>query len=130
MPMPKVDTNFITVNGQNIKCPSECTITLNDISKPDAGRDESGEMYKGYVTRKTTLQLSWNAPTPEEAHAIVHAFSDNEYFDVTYYDPYYCSGPGERRTATFYRGDVSAPVYWWYPGRERFSKLSFNIIEK
>lgn len=122
--------DFIQVNGKKIKCPSECTITLNDISKSDAGRDETGTMYKGYIGRKTTLQLAWNAPTPEEAHEIIHAFSDSEYFSVTYYDPYYCRTANDRRTATFYRGDVESPLYWFYPGRERFSKISFNIIEK
>lgn len=128
--LTKQDSDMIRVNGDRVKCPSEYTVTLNDISAPDAGRDEAGTMNKGRITHKSTVQLSWNAPTPEEAYDILHAFSDNEYFEVTYYDPYYCRSANDRRTATFYRGDTNAPVWWFYKDRERLQKLSFNIIER
>lgn len=123
-------TTMISVNGTAIKCPSEYDITLNDVSASDAGRDETGTMYKGFIARKSTVKLTWNGVTPEDAYDILHAFSDHEYFSVTYYDPYYCRSADDRRTATFYRGDTDSPVWRWMDGNEHLEKVEFSIIEK
>lgn len=116
---------MILVNGHEVLCPSEFEWSLQDISQSDSGRDETGLMYKGLIAKKRKIKLSWWAKRPADASAILAAFQD-EYFDVTYPDAL----SGETETRTFYRGDQTAPIYWWYEGKERYSKISFDLIER
>lgn len=118
------------VNGAEIPCPSGITYGLQDVSKSDAGRDESGLMYKGLITRKVKLSLTWNGIKFADAHRVIQAFTSSEYFSVTYCDPYECSSDEGRVTKEFYRGDVSAPFYWQIPGKTFFQNVAFDIIER
>ena len=127
----KVDTDMganntmIKVNGKNIKTPSVFHPSLQDISASDAGRTQDALMHKNRVAQKRKIQLAWNNVSPEDAHAILSAFSD-EYFRVTYYDPW----EGETTTRTFYSGDQSSPVKRWAIGNKLYEQVSFDIIER
>lgn len=107
-------------------CPSKFEYSLQDISAADSGRVESGLMYKNRVTQKVKIGLEWLAVTDADAATILNAF-DPEYFDVTYHDP----KANSTVTKTFYRGDITAPYYWWTDtGGFQFQNIAFNIIER
>lgn len=112
------------VNNVAVKTPSKFGWSLQDISAADSGRVESGLMYKNKVAQKEKIQLEWAGVTTTEASAILQAFAD-EYFEVTYHSPL---TDGDV-TKTFYRGDASAPYYWWVDGG-RMETVSFDIIER
>lgn len=107
--------------------PSEMTYGYQDVSSSDAGRTQSGTMYKMKVCQKVTLDLAWWVPELSVATAILQAF-DSEYFYVRYFDP----KEGAWTTKEFYCGDRTAPVQWFNLDDKgtRFGKVSFNIIER
>ena len=107
--------------------PAQLTWGLQDISTADAGRTQSGKMYKMYVCQKRKLQLSWTLPTAAQASAILRAFN-HEYFYVRYFDVL----DGKQETREFYVGDRTAPFKWYnLPGKgTRMATLSFDIIER
>jgi hypothetical protein len=107
--------------------PAELTWGLQDISTADAGRTQSGKMYKMYVTQKRKLQLSWVLPTAAQASAILQAFN-HEYFYVRYFDVL----DGRLETREFYVGDRTAPFKWYnLPGKgTRMASLKFDVIER
>ena len=116
---------MLLVNGNEGPCTSEFEWSLQDVSMPDSGRDESGLMYKGLITKKVKIRLAWWAKTPSETSQILALFQD-EYFDVTYPDAL----TNSNETKTFYRGDQTAQIYWWEENHRRYSKISFDIIER
>lgn len=117
--------DVIKVDGKVFKCPSGLKWKKSDISGKDAGRTDDTIMHKNKLSEKRTLSLSWINLTKQEIHEILSAF-DPEYVDVTYWDP----KDGADCTRTFYTGDMEADVKWWAKGRERYSTLSFDIIER
>lgn len=119
------ESEMLWVDGKPIPKPSKFDWGLNDISASDAGRDQSATMYKMRIGQKRTISLSWPMPNKEEAKIILNAFNP-EYFDVRYYDPL----EGDFVTKNFYCGDRSAPVRIWTVGNQRYSEISFNIIER
>lgn len=116
---------LIIVNGQKFKCPSKLRWKKSDISAADAGRTEDTLMHKNRIGKKRTLSLGWTNLSKTEIHEILVAF-DPEYVHVTYWDPL----DGGEVTREFYTGDMEADVKWWHKGRERYSSLSFAIIER
>lgn len=116
----------LRVNGAAIKCPSEFTYGLQDISSADAGRTQDTIMHKERVGQKVKLELAWSGLTWAETSSIMRAFNP-EYISVTYPDML----SGSYVTKQFYTGDKSAPVKWWldHNGKQIIDKLSFNIIE-
>lgn len=116
---------LLAIDGVAIQSPSSFTWGLQDVSRNDAGRDESATMHKNRVAQKVTLDLEWTGLTLQEAHTILVKFQP-EYIDVTYYDPL----EGTDVTNTFYTGDKSAPVQVWTVNKKYYSKLSFNLIER
>lgn len=116
---------LLKVNGVDVPCPSEYEWSLQDVSMPDSGRDEDGLMYKGLITKKVKIKLGWLAKNPAETAEILGLFQD-EYFDVTYNDAL----ENAVVTKTFYRGDQTATLYWWEENHKRYSKISFDIIER
>lgn len=116
--------NVIVVDGHTFKCPSSLRWKKSDISGEDAGRTQDTRMHKNRVGEKRTLSLGWVNLTKMEIHAILKAFAP-EYVFVTYWDPL----DGSDATREFYTGDMTADVKWWAYGRERYSTLSFDIIE-
>lgn len=119
------NNNMIRVNGKKILTPSVFQPSLQDISAADAGRTQDTLMHKNRKGKKRKIQLAWNGVTPEEAHQILKAFED-EYFRVTYYDPW----EGMEITKTFYSGDQSAPVKTWTVNNKLYEQVSFDIIER
>lgn len=123
MPTP---TFSLIVDGVTMPCPSKFAVAYQDVSAADSGRVESGLMYKNRVAQKIKIELEWVAVSNENASTILTAF-DPEYFNVTYHDP----KSNSTVTKEFYRGDASAPYYWWVTGRSfNFQTISFNIIER
>ena len=116
----------LVVNGTTMPCPSKFEVGYQDISAADSGRVESGLMYKNRIGQKVKIGLEWVAVSDADAATILTAF-DPEYFSVTYHDP----KANATTTKTFYRGDITAPYYWWTnSGGFQFSNISFNIIER
>lgn len=117
------------VGGRLMPCPSKFDYGLQDISASDSGRveDEHALMYKNRIAQKVKINLEWVAVSDADAATIINAF-DPEYFDVTYHDP----KANAMVTKTFYRGDISAPYYWWVDDNNgfSFSTVAFNIIER
>ena len=116
---------LIIVDGKTFKCPSSLKWKKSDISGKDAGRTADTVMHKNRVGKKRTLSLGWINLTKQEIHEILVAF-DPEYVKVTYWDPM----DGIAVTRAFYTGDMEADVSWWTKGRERYSTLNFDIIER
>ena len=119
------NNSMIKVDGNWIKTPSTYEWSINDVSASDAGRDQSGKMYKGRITRKRKIVLKWANPSRAEAASILSAFK-NEYFSVTYPDPL----TNSMQTRTFYSGDQTAPFKTWTVGNKRYSEVAFDIIER
>ena len=119
------NNNMIRVNGVKIKTPSVFKVTLQDVSAADAGRTQDALMHKNRVAKKRKIQLAWNMVNPTDAHTVLDAFKD-EYFRVTYYDPW----AGDSVTKTFYSGDQDAPVKTWMVNNKLYEQISFDIIER
>ena len=116
---------MLIVDGVPIKEPSEFTYGLQDVSSSDAGRTQDSVMHKNRVAQKVKLNLAWSMPTPEETATILQAFNP-EYFMVTYHDALL----NATVTREFYAGDKTAPVHIWSVRNKRYTKVSFNIIER
>ena len=110
-----------SVDGSAVACPSSYQWKLQDISSPDAGRVESGDMSKMRIGQVVAIELSWQNISTETASAILRAFNP-EYISVSYLDPM----AGKYLTAEFYVGDRSAPLYSSRTGL--WSNIAFNII--
>lgn len=108
-----------------VPSPSSMTWSLQDVSAGDAGRTQSGLMYKQRITQKRKLALSWDGVDSATASIILKAFN-NEYIKVTYPD----AMEGAVRTKTFYVGDRSAPVYMYTANKKLYQNISFDIIER
>ena len=117
---------MIRVNGVGFT-PSAMTVSIQNVNAADSGRvlNSNATMYTNRITRKYKIQLEWWGPDPAETARILQAFSP-EYFNVTFTDPYSNSAV----TKTFYSGDQSIPVKVWTSNNKRYSKVSFNIIER
>lgn len=116
---------MITVDGVPVPCPSTYTFGLQDISAADSGRTDDTVMHKNRAGQKRTLSLQWNGKTWAETAQILQAFNP-EYISVRYPDML----SGQYETRTFYVGDRTAPVKWWYVGKQMVESISFNVIER
>ena len=112
------------VNNVDMPVPSKFAWSLQDVSAADSGRTQDALMWKNRVAQKEKIGLEWLGCTPAEAATILTAF-DPEYFDVTYR----CPKTNTVVTKTFYRGDATAPYYWWCDGG-RHENVAFDIIER
>lgn len=111
--------------------PKSLKVLLQDIDASTTTRSANGTMLRdriaGGETAKRKLELAWPPMRTENMAAILRAISD-EFFWVEYPDPY----TGGARTAQFYAGDRSAPLYHsdLYGGGPLWESLSVNLIEK
>lgn len=119
-----MDIIDLTGDGE-FEYPSRMKWKKHDVSGEDAGRTDNILMHKNKLGEKRTLSLGWINLSKERIHKILAAF-DPEYVFVKYWDP----KVGENVVKEFYTGDMEADVYWWAKGRERYSTLSFDIIER
>ncbi len=117
---------MIIVDGVGFT-PSEMTVNIQNVNAADSGRvlNANATMYTNRLTRKYKIQLSWWGPDPEETKRILQAFAP-EYFWVRFTDPL----TNALTTKQFYCGDQSIPVKTWLSNNKRYSKVSFNIIER
>ena len=116
---------MITVDGAAMPCPSSFTWGLNDVSAAESGRTDDTVMHKNRVAQKRAISLAWAGKTWAETAQIMQAFNP-EYIQVTYPDML----SGAMETRTFYVGDRTAPVKWWWVGNQRVESISFDIIER
>ena len=112
--------------------PSSVECTIQDISTADSGRSsQTGQMWKNVVRQVRTLKLSWNNIQLSEARQIIAQLksgSPSQYVSVTYDGDPQLAGT---ITKTFYYGDISTSfAEVWIPGRKRYSKFSFDLIER
>ena len=120
--MPDV---MITVDGVALPCPSEYQWGLMDVSLGESGRTDDTIMHKNRVGQKRKLQVSWVGLDWQQTATIMQAVNP-EYMSVTY--PDFLSGQMETRT--FYVGDRTAPVKYWFTNRKMIEKVSFDFIER
>lgn len=116
---------MIKVDGATMPCPSTFSWGLQDVSASESGRTDDTLMHKNRVGQKRKIGLAWAGKDWDATSKILKAFNP-EYVDVTY--PDMMSGAYETRT--FYVGDRSAPVKWWWIGNQRTESISFDIIER
>lgn len=106
------------------------TVLLQDIDAATTTRSANGTMLRDRVsggdTAKRKLEIEWPPLYPTDARTILQAIRD-EFFYVRYPDPY----TGSERTALFYAGDRSVPMYWNHPTQGiLWENLKVNLIEK
>lgn len=116
---------ILMVDGVTIPCPSQFDWSLQDVSAAESGRTDNALMHKNRIAQKRKIVLSWKEPTVDVASTILKAFNP-EYFNVYYWD----AMDGRYETRTFYCGDRSAPVHFFWVGNKRFQTVSFDIIER
>lgn len=112
-----------TVDGSYVPCPFTYRWKQEDISAPDAGRTEDGEMNKMRIGSVVSIELAWRNVTKADAAIILQAF-DPEYINVCYLD----AKLGNYKTAEFYVGNRATPLYNSALGL--WSEISFNIIAR
>ena len=121
---------ILWVNGAEVPTPSSFSWGKQDISSPEAGRDQTGRMFKEKVgDMPLVLHGGTGIPEdqvkPEKAHRVLSLFSD-EYFNVRYFDPL----AGDYTEKEFYCGDMSAPMYMFTDNNKLFANVAFNVIER
>ena len=115
---------MLIVDGAEMPCPSSFSWGLQDISASESGRTDDTIMHKNRVGQKRKISIQWSVKDRATTSQILQAFNP-EYISVTYPDA--MSGADETRT--FYVGDRSAPVKYWWVGKQLYESISFDIIE-
>lgn len=107
--------------------PSEMDIGYMDISKSDAGRDNTtGTMWKGKIGTCRQIKLSWHKNmTPANVSTILTAL-DNEYINVTFTDP----KTNSTVTREFTGGDRTTSVRAWTTRYKRYQQISVTLTER
>ena len=105
-------------------------VTLQDLDSESSTRTANGTMKRdrivGGANAKRKLKLRFPALKPAQASTLLQAIS-GVFFYVSYPDPY----TGTFRTAQFYAGDRSAPVYSAdASGNALWNGIEFNLIER
>lgn len=124
--MSAQDNVMLKVNNVALPCPASFQWSLQDISSSDAGRTQDGEMHKMMITQKRKLVVEWTFKDWTDAATILQAVNASEYLSVEY--PDMMSGTYETRT--FYVGDRTVPVKFWWTNRHLIEKVSFDFIER
>ena len=107
--------------------PSALEWGLQDVSASDAGRvmDANATMYKQRLAQKRKLKCTWAQPTAAQTAAILQAVNP-EYVYVRYWD----AMDGQMETRCFYVSDRSAPLQYVWSNGTRYSKITFDLIER
>ncbi len=117
----------LNINGLDCN-PGKMDISIQTVSAPDAGRDQSGTMHVQYKATKYKIALEWLYPQPNVVKSIlskVKPSASREYIPVTFTDPV----TNNTVTKNFYVGDRDAPYQMWGSNRKFFSRLAFDLIE-
>ena len=121
--MAQADNPIQSVGGVTVPAPSKYDWKLSDVSSADAGRTEDGKMHKETIAQKVHIELEWANVDDATAQAVLTAFSNNEYFEVNYFD--YKSMAF--LTKTFYVGDRTVTSH---NRVMQIGTVTFNIIEQ
>jgi hypothetical protein len=121
--MAQSDNPIRSVGGVAVPAPSKYDWKESDVSSADAGRTEDALMHKEMIAKKIHIELEWANMNDADVQTVLQAFSNNEYFSVTYYDYKAMAF----LTKTFYVGDRSVSAY---NRAMKISTISFNIIEQ
>ena len=111
--------------------PAVMTVLLQDIDSAGTTRSANGTMMRDRVaggkTAKRKIELEWPPLNDAKASQILQAIQA-VFFAVEYPDPY----EGGRRTAVFYAGDRSLPMYHHNLNGQGvlWEGLKVNLIEK
>lgn len=120
---------ILRINYVDMPSPSSITWSLQDISSENSGRSvetrDQGLMHKDIIARKRKLSITWPAMPKEKAATILKAVSASATFLVTYPDLL----DDQDETRTFYVGDRTAGVLFWWEGRKWVKDLQFDLIE-
>lgn len=120
------ELEILAVDGKSLpKQPSEFDFKLMDISAASAGRTQDAVMHKERVAQKRSLPIAWINLDRDTLHELYVMFNP-EYVNVTYWDPL----GGKVMTREFYTGDKESPMRQWTVGKKRYSRLSFDLIER
>lgn len=117
---------MITANGVVMPDPSSLQYNLQGVSAPDAGRAESLRMYTGKKGEVKKYSIAWNQITPEQAKTILDVFRPASYVTIKVQDP----SINRLSTNEYYVSDITCPFQQWFVNGKRYSKLSFDIIER
>lgn len=88
-------------------------------------RTDDALMHKNRVAQKRKLKVEWVGKSWEETAEIMQAVN-KEYMSVKYPDML----TGKYETKTFYVGDRTAPVKFFWTNRKMIEKISFDFIER
>lgn len=111
--------------------PSEMSVSLQDVDAETTTRTADGSMHRdriaGGAQAKRKLNLTFPPMHGAAVSALLQAIS-GEFFWVEYPDPY----TNAMRTAEFYAGDRSVPIYNFnlYNQGILWQHVSVNLIEK
>ena len=111
--------------------PTAMQIDLQDIDASTTTRSANGTMRRDRICgaggAKRKIELEWAYLNTETVSEILKAIQD-VFFTVKYMDPF----EGAERSAEFYAGDRSLPVYHAGEDAESYiwEGLKVNLIEK
>ncbi|MCD8201746.1 MAG: hypothetical protein LUD47_06765 [Clostridia bacterium] len=121
-------TKTVGTHVTDLPAPSKYELDIEDVSASDSGRTEDTVMGKGMLGTCTSLSLTWNYLTSDDAHRILEAFK-HEYIWVKYFDIEKGeAGSDYMRDSEFYVGNRSASLY--NSQLNLWSSISFKIIER
>lgn len=112
------------VDAAYVPTPSAYAVEYNDISAPEAGRTEDGNMHKLRVGTARKITLEWANVTASVGAELMRLFQP-EYISVAFLDPRLNSYV----SAQFYVGDRSVKMYSNALGTAIMT-VSFNLIER
>ena len=106
------------------------TVRLQDLDGSNSTRTASGKMVRdrivGGADAKRKIEIEWPAMDTASISMILQAISE-PFFILKYPDPYI----GDWRTAVFYAGDRTAPIYnGATPDKILWEGLEVNFIER
>ena len=107
-----------------LPAPSSYQWDLEDVSKSDAGRVESGKMYKKKIGYVRAVSVVWKNLSTAEISTILQAITTNEYFNLTFI----CPLEGKKTFMEVYVGNRSAPLY--NQTLDIWESLSVKFIER
>lgn len=94
---------YIKVDGQTINPNSGFTVSLEDLSGSDSGRNLSGLMDKTLVAQKWTVELSFTNLPDSTISKVLKLAKTNTYVQLTFPNPLL----GKDDTQEFYSGTPS-----------------------
>ncbi len=119
---------MISINGTPLaRQPRTYTVSRNDLSSENSGRNAQGDMLKDRIATKVKMELEWGGLTYSQAASILTAIS-SIYFNVTYPDP----KTGSDRTMECYAGDPQLTVDFLDPhtGKPYYRDMKVSLIER